>query len=88
MAAQHEGYGFTMPNPQQPELRRSGENAAVESHARTVLNPEGPDGGASDATLHTPKANQPGHHPDREQDKPDLGAFAARLGVRADDDGR
>jgi hypothetical protein len=28
-----------------------------------------------------PEANRPGHHPDVEQDRPDLDAFAARLGV-------
>jgi hypothetical protein len=28
-----------------------------------------------------PPDNQPGHHPDKEQDKPDLDAFAAKLGT-------
>lgn len=28
-----------------------------------------------------PADNQPGHHPSKEQDKPDLDAFARRLGV-------
>ena len=28
-----------------------------------------------------PPENQPGHHPPKEQDKPDLDAFAARLGT-------
>lgn len=28
-----------------------------------------------------PVDNQPGHHPEQEQDKPDLDAFAERLGV-------
>lgn len=28
-----------------------------------------------------PAENQPGHHPPKEQDKPDLDAFAARLGT-------
>ena len=85
MAVPARGYRSAMPNPQQPELRRNGENATVESHARTVLNPKGPAGSASDPALHTPEENQPGHHPDREQDKPNGAAFAERLGVLADD---
>ncbi len=28
-----------------------------------------------------PPENQPGHHPAKEQDKPDLDAFAAKLGA-------
>lgn len=28
-----------------------------------------------------PEGNQPGHHPSREQDQPDLDAMAARLGT-------
>lgn len=33
-----------------------------------------------------PEDNQPGHHPAKEQDKPDLDAFAARLGVTEGDE--
>ena len=40
--------------------------------------PEGP----------VPPDNQPGHHPRQEQDTPDLDAFATRLGVVPDADGR
>ena len=29
-----------------------------------------------------PVDNQPGHHPEKEQDKPDLDAYAARLGIK------
>jgi len=32
-----------------------------------------------------PEANRTGHHPEVDQDKPDLDAFAERLGVRADE---
>lgn len=31
-----------------------------------------------------PEDNQPGHHPDREQDQPDLDAFARRLSIIPD----
>jgi hypothetical protein len=33
-----------------------------------------------------PEDNQPGHHPDREQDRPDLNAFARRLSIIPDAD--
>ncbi len=33
-----------------------------------------------------PEDQRPGHHPDHEQDKPDLDAMAARLGVVSDTD--
>jgi hypothetical protein len=35
-----------------------------------------------------PEDNKPGHHPRREQDKPDPKAFARRLGLAADGDDR
>jgi hypothetical protein len=57
-----------MPKPQQPELRRSGlgstDQDAAELRADDQL-PEGDDIGP------VPEANQPGHHPAKEQDKPD-----------------
>lgn len=72
-----------MPNPQQPELRRSG---------RTVLEPDsigsdlpaekGPEVSGRNAPV--PEANAPGHHPEHEQDKPDPAAFAERLGIDPD----
>src|ERR671928_1052692 len=69
-----------MSNPQQPELARSRKvphqdqdaaSAAVE--ARRATDAGGPTGPV-------PPENQPGHHPPEEQDKPDLDAFAAKLG--------
>ena len=33
-----------------------------------------------------PDDQQPGHHPDHDQDKPDLDAFAERLGVVSEED--
>lgn len=70
-----------MAKPQQPELRRSGRVEALDPDATEAIRgadrrrrtsaPDGP----------VPADNRPGHHPDRDQDKPDLERFAARLGV-------
>ena len=70
-----------MSNPQQPELARSRKTphqdqdsvaAVVEGQPHQPTDaPRGP----------VPPENQPGHHPAQEQDKPDLDAFAQRLGV-------
>lgn len=73
-----------MSQPQQPELRRSGENAAVDDHARTTIGVGGPSGGEEGPRSPVPEDNRPGHHPRREQDKPDPGAFAERLGIPKD----
>jgi len=71
-----------MAKPQQPELRRSGTVASLD-----------PDATESDLKAHdrpttkgrrkapVPEEQRPGHHPDEEQDKPDLDDFAARLGI-------
>ena len=66
-----------MPNPQQPELSRS---------RRTPLDPDsiGSDLEAAstpvedEATGPVPRENQPGHHPEHDQDKPDAEEFLAR----------
>ncbi len=42
--------------------------------------------GDSGPTGPVPEANQPGHHPDHEQDRPDLDAFARRLSIIPDVD--
>jgi hypothetical protein len=73
-----------MGKPQQPELGRSGHTPAVEGqHAREVLEGEGApeDGGPAGPV---PEANRPGHHPEKDQDKPDPERFWSRL---AGDDG-
>ena len=57
-----------MPNPQQPELRRSGLGEVVESAAKSRH------GGPSDEegpTGPVPEANAPGHRPEHDQDKPE-----------------
>ena len=75
------GYLPTMSNPQQPELARSRKTPAQDQDAvasvvegRSTPTTEG-------RTGPVPAENQPGHHPDKEQDKPDLADFAAKLGV-------
>ena len=73
-----------MAKPQQPELRRSGTVPALD-----------PDAAESDLKAHRrpgdsgkggpiPEEQQPGHHPEQEQDKPDLDKFAERLGIVAE----
>ncbi len=58
-----------MSTPQQPELHRSGHTPADPDHAQELADPTGEAGGRSGRV---PEANRPGHHPDREQDKPDV----------------
>lgn len=69
-----------MARPQQPELARSGKTDLDPDHVETGLQgqPIPPSGGE---TGPVPVDNQPGHHPANEQDKPDLDAFAAKLGT-------
>ncbi len=77
-----------MPNPQQPELRRServpaldpdASEAKLSAQRRNRRRPTAPN-------TPVPDDQQPGHHPDHDQDKPDLDAFAERLGVVAEED--
>lgn len=70
-----------MSNPQQPELARSRKTPAQDQDAVAAV-VEGQRGTGADAPRGpVPPENQPGHHPEQEQDKPDLNAFAERLGV-------
>ncbi|HTJ76600.1 MAG TPA: hypothetical protein VL337_14685 [Acidimicrobiales bacterium] len=70
-----------MSNPQQPELARSRKTPAQDP-ASVVGVLEGQDQpGAGGPSGPIPVDNQPGHHPAHEQDKPDLNAFAEKLGV-------
>src|SRR3954447_11484687 len=70
-----------MSNPQQPELARSRKTPAQDpdSTANVLEGQDQP--GASGPSGPIPVDNQPGHHPAHEQDKPDLNAFAEKLGV-------
>lgn len=72
-----------MTTPQQPELARSRrtpsqdpDSAAAVIEGSRQLADEGTPG-------NVPPDNRPGHHPVDEQDKPDLDAFAERLGTAA-----
>jgi len=66
-----------MPNPQQPELRRSGHDAVDDDAAATGLTaPSLPSVGGETGPV--PEDNLPGHHPADEQDKPDPADFVAK----------
>lgn len=59
-----------MGTPQQPELRRSGHTPVVQDHAaeKAPASPKAPAGRRRTGSV--PPENQPGHHPETEQDKP------------------
>ncbi len=68
-----------MSKPQQPELGRSGHTPVTEGqHAGEVIQGEGQPGDQGPSGP-VPEDNQPGHHPDQEQDQPDLERFRERL---------
>jgi hypothetical protein len=69
-----------MGRPQQPELARSAKTDLDPDHVETGLQGQKTPA-AGGETGPVPPENQPGHHPPKEQDKPDLDAFAARLGT-------
>jgi len=69
-----------MARPQQPELARSAKTDIDPDHVETGLQGQRAPRTAGE-TGPVPPDNQPGHHPEKEQDKPDLDAFAARLGT-------
>ena len=56
-----------MSNPQQPEIRRSGRGEVVEDAVKSRHG--GPTDESGDSGP-VPEDNQPGHHPQSEQDKP------------------
>ncbi len=75
-----------MAKPQQAELRRSGKVPALDPDA-TETRLTGEDRpGTTGKTGPVPEEQRPGHHPDEEQDKPDLDKFAARLGIVSDEE--
>ncbi len=58
-----------MSNPQQPEIRRSGRGEIVQDAVKTRH------GGPTDESGETgpvPEDNEPGHHPEADQDKPQV----------------
>lgn len=75
-----------MSKPQQPELRRSGRVPALDPDASEAeLSARGRPGRGT-TIGDAPADQQPGHHPDHDEDKPDLDTFAERLGVSAEGD--
>lgn len=86
MGAGTRGYVGTMAKPQQAELRRSGKVPALDPDASVskLSAQDTPTVSGPDGTV--PEDQRPGHHPDHEQDKPDLDKFAARLGIVSDEE--
>lgn len=69
-----------MSRPQQPELARSAKTDLDPDHVETGLQGQRkPKSGGETGPI--PPGNEPGHHPPKDQDKPDLDAFAAKLGT-------
>ncbi len=60
-----------MSKPQQPELHRSGRGATDPASAKTKAEVAG-SAPTTPGTGPVPEENLPGHHPEQEQDKPDL----------------
>ena len=56
--------------PQQPELRRSGRGEATQD-GRKEMQETRDDRASKGRTGRVPPENQPGHHPEQEQDKPE-----------------
>src|SRR5919202_2680698 len=70
-----------MSNPQQPELARSRKTPAQDQDAVAGVLDGQRDVEADAPRGPVPAENQPGHHPAEEQDKPDINAFAEKLGT-------
>lgn len=70
-----------MSNPQQPELARSRKTPAQDQDAVAGVLDGQREIGAAAPRGPVPPENQPGHHPNEDQDKPDLSAFAEKLGT-------
>lgn len=71
-----------MSNPQQPEIARSRKTPSQDAGSAAALI-EGRQLPADEGVRGpVPPGSQPGHHPATEQDKPDLNAFAERIGTR------
>lgn len=76
-----------MPNPQQPEVRRSERVPALDPDAsEAVLSAQEPLPAVDSPDGPVPGDQRPGHRPEQDQDKPDLDAMAERLGVISDDE--
>lgn len=73
-----------MSNPQQPEIGRSRKTPSQDPDSAAAIIEAGHRPTDDGAVGPVPPENQPGHHPSTEQDKPDLNAFAERLGIAGD----
>lgn len=63
-----------MTKPQQPERHRSSRDPSDPAHVKAKAGVEGANLRSGDErTGPVPPDNQPGHHPDHDEDKPDLG---------------
>lgn len=69
-----------MPNPQQPELRRSEKGATTDDGAKGTHSAPDEQAVWSGRSGPVPEDNQPGHHPATEQDQPPAEDFVARAG--------
>ena len=75
-----------MAKPQQAELRRSGKVPALDPDA-SVAKLSAQDAPTTSKTEgDIPEDQRPGHHPEHEQDKPDMDKFAERLGIVSEDE--
>ena len=61
-----------MTNPQQPELARSRKGATSDDSAKAHVGGPRAGGGGEGPEGPIPEDNQPGHHPEVEQDKPQV----------------
>ena len=75
-----------MAKPQQAELRRSGKVPALDPDASVAKLSAQDAPTTSKSKGEIPEDQRPGHHPDHEQDKPDMDKFAARLGIVSEDE--
>lgn len=76
-----------MPNPQQPELRRSEKGATTDDATKGTHTAPDEQAVWSGRSGPVPEDNQPGHHPPVDQDKPAGEAFVARAAEAAAADG-
>ncbi len=77
-----------MSNPQQPELRRSGQTPSLspDAIAGELKAYDRPESGRTKGPV--PPGNRPGTHDGPDADKPDMDRFAERLGIdKPDPDG-
>ncbi|HSP03927.1 MAG TPA: hypothetical protein VLR27_10520 [Acidimicrobiales bacterium] len=75
-----------MAKPQQAELRRSGKVPALDPDASVAKLSAQDTPGTSSSEGSIPEDQRPGHHPDQEQDKPDMDKFAERLGIVSEEE--